>query len=172
VFRFFCLRHTFSPATNEVMNAAHRSKHSATTTTEGGSKSVIVIGAGWSGLYALKTFLDEHGLLEARLFEMTDSVGGVWVYNEKIPGGTFRDTRTTASKCYLHASDFPMPKEFPHFPHHTQVLDWLKSYAKEFDLDRHIHYNTKVIKVRKMKDGRWKVVTGPCFLDENGKGIF
>ncbi len=41
-------------------------------------------------------------------------------------GGCFKNTRTTASKSYLHASDFPMADELGHFPTHTEVLDFLK----------------------------------------------
>jgi hypothetical protein len=43
-----------------------------------------------------------------------------------IAGGCFENTRTTASKSYLHASDFPMPESFGHFPNHAEVLTFLK----------------------------------------------
>jgi cation diffusion facilitator CzcD-associated flavoprotein CzcO len=131
---------------------------------------VCIVGGGWSGLYALKWFVEE-GLDDIVLFEQTNSVGGVWVYTEDKPGtcyfpliqplrraplaaffflhchscaacavmrvrrvrrvrldagGCFKNTRTTASKSYLHASDFPMADELGHFPTHTEVLDFLK----------------------------------------------
>ena len=128
---------------------------------------VCIVGGGWSGLYALKWFVEE-GLDDVVLFEQTNSVGGVWVYTEDKPGtynfpliqplrrappaaflltlppvcgmcghacaacvrlgagGCFKNTRTTASKSYLHASDFPMADELGHFPTHTEVLDFLK----------------------------------------------
>ena len=40
------------------------------------SNRVAVIGAGWSGIYALK-WLKQHGL-EATVFEKSQSLGGVW----------------------------------------------------------------------------------------------
>jgi cation diffusion facilitator CzcD-associated flavoprotein CzcO len=46
---------------------------------------VCIVGGGWSGLYALKWFVEE-GLTDVVLFEQTNSVGGVWVYTEDKPG--------------------------------------------------------------------------------------
>jgi len=126
---------------------------------------VCVIGGGWSGLFALKWFIEE-GLDDVVLFEKTGSIGGVWVYKEDQPGGCFKDTRTTASKAYLHASDFPMPEEYPHFPHHNQVLEFLQSYEKHFKLTPHIQLYRSVHKARQSKEGKgWKVVTLPCRED-------
>jgi len=52
---------------------------------KGTKPSVCIVGGGWSGLYALKWFVEE-GFHETVLFEQTDSVGGVWVYKENQPG--------------------------------------------------------------------------------------
>jgi len=120
-------------------------------------KSVLVVGGGWCGLYALKAFLEEG--LDAVLYEKTDAIGGVWVYREDKPGGCYLKTRTTASKCYLHASDYPMPDTVGHFPNHVEVLKFLNDYTDRFDLRRHIQTNITVHKIRKTKDGKkWKVV--------------
>jgi len=47
--------------------------------------------------------------------------------DEMALGGCFKGTRTTASKSYLHASDFPMPESYGHFPNHVEVLNFLKA---------------------------------------------
>jgi len=118
---------------------------------------VLVVGGGWCGLYALKSFLEEG--LDAVMYEKTDAVGGVWVYREDKPGGCYEKTRTTASKCYLHASDYPMPDTVGHFPNHVEVLKFLNDYTDYFNLRPHIVLNTIVHKIRKTKDGKkWKVV--------------
>jgi len=140
------------------------------TSTSTQKKRVIIIGGGWSGLYALKSYLDEAPeLFDVTLYEKTNSVGGVWVYREDVPGGCFRNTCTTASKAYLHASDFPFPDDTPHFPRHDQVLKYLNDYADQFKLRPYIHTQVCIKKVRKQKDGRWRVVMYPA-LDE-GQGI-
>ncbi|ELR13200.1 Flavinbinding monooxygenase-like subfamily protein [Acanthamoeba castellanii str. Neff] len=131
---------------------------------------VCIVGGGWNGLYALKWFVEE-GLDDVVLFEQTNSIGGVWVYTDK-PGGCFRNTRATASKSYLHASDFPMPESFGHFPTHTEVLDFLKDYAKHFELYPYIKLQHKVHKARKTKDGQqWKVVVMPNQEEEQNAGL-
>lgn len=60
--------------------------------------------------------------------------------------------------CY---SDFPFPKDFPNFLHHTKVIEYLKMYAEKFDLERYIHYCTEVTEVEQTKDfettGQWLV---------------
>ncbi|CAF4354147.1 unnamed protein product, partial [Rotaria sordida] len=76
-------------------------------------KKFAVIGGGWSGLYALKYLLEEN--LDTQLYERESNLGGVWFYKE-TPGGVYQSTHTTSSKTYLHASDFPLPDDTPHFP--------------------------------------------------------
>ena len=44
----------------------------------------VVIGAGFSGLYMLKTLRDKLGL-SAKVFEMGSTVGGTWYWN-RYPG--------------------------------------------------------------------------------------
>ena len=44
-------------------------------------KHVCIIGAGPSGITALKNILDEN--LKATCFDFNSDVGGNWIYNEK-----------------------------------------------------------------------------------------
>ena len=37
--------------------------------------------------------------------------------------------------CY---SDFPIPKDFPNFMHHTHFKKYLELYAENFKLQKHI----------------------------------
>lgn len=128
---------------------------------KGTKPRVCIVGGGWNGLYALKWFVEE-GLDDVVLFEQTNSIGGVWVYTPDKPGGCFKGTRTTASKSYLHASDFPMPESYGHFPNHVEVLNFLKDYANHFNLHPYIKLQQTVHKARKTEDGaQWKVVTVP-----------
>ena len=47
-----------------------------------GKLRVAVIGAGPAGLAMCKTLMDEPHI-NCVVFEMTDQIGGVWVYREK-----------------------------------------------------------------------------------------
>jgi len=111
------------------------------------SQKIAVIGAGWSGLLALKTFIADGHTVEC--FEKSEQLGGVWVYRESTPGGVFRSTIPTSSKCYLHASDYPLPSELPYYPHHSEILTYLQSYARNFELEKHIRTNHTVMRARK-----------------------
>lgn len=123
-----------------------------------------IIGAGSSGLTAIKCCLDEGH--EPVCFEKTDEVGGLWHYrgeNDKFPelGSVFKSTVINVSKERMSYSDFPCPKEFPNYMHNKQVSKYLRMYAEKFDLLKHIQFNTSVVSVRKTSDfevsGRWDI---------------
>ncbi len=100
-----------------------------------------IVGAGSSGLVAAKTLL-EHGI-EADVIEREDCLGGNWAYG-KIWSAIYESTHTISSKKLTEYTDFKMPSEYPQFPHHSQVLEYLKRYAVHFDLEQHIEYSTSV----------------------------
>ena len=114
---------------------------------------VAIIGGGFSGLYSLKYCIQEG--LDCKLFESSDSIGGVWKYREE-PGGVFKNTYVSSSLNFLHPTDYPFSKETPHFPHHSIIYKHLLDYAKNFDLNKHIVLNTPVKKTIK-DDKKWVV---------------
>ena len=93
-----------------------------TMSTGAGKKRVAVIGAGASGLTAIKCCLDE-GLLPV-CFERVDEVGGLWYYTERVREGqgcVMRSTIMNTCKEMMCFSDFPPPSEFPNFMNQQQV---------------------------------------------------
>ena len=120
-----------------------------------GKKRFAVLGGGWSGLYALKYLLEEK--LDAQLYEREPHLGGVWLYKEE-QGGVYQSTHVTSSKTYLHASDFPLPDETPHFPKHDEVLAHLNAYAAHFKLWSHMHFKCDIVKIERTQDNRWSVI--------------
>ena len=118
---------------------------------------VTVLGAGWSGLLATK-YMKEEGLTVVAL-ERRDAIGGLWYYSDDPAEKTvMKSTRTTSSSTLTEMSDYPMPEEIGMFPHHAKILEYLKSYCEEFDLLRHIRFNTTAEKVEK-KGEIWHVYT-------------
>ena len=100
-----------------------------------------VIGAGPSGLAAAKNLL-EHGI-QVEVLEREADLGGVWNYAQ--PGGrVYRSTYMISSKRGTEYPDFPMPRGIPPFPHHAQVLQYLRDYAAHFGLHEVIRYRTQV----------------------------
>ncbi|KAI8593800.1 flavin monooxygenase-like protein [Geranomyces variabilis] len=132
---------------------------------------VAVIGAGASGLASLKECLAEN--LDVVCFEQDSHVGGLWRYVPSASGATGEDTHSSVymstiintSKEMMAYSDFPVPKDWPTFLPHRNVVEYLRLYADNFDLKQHIKFNRKVVSLTPEiglgggQTGRWEVVT-------------
>jgi hypothetical protein len=116
--------------------------------------SVCVIGAGASGLTAIKN-LREYGF-GVDCYERETGVGGAWNWrHDRSP--VYSSTHLISSKPSTQFPDFPMPDSWPDFPHHGQVLAYLERYADHFGLREHIWFGTEVTRVEPVEDGRWDV---------------
>ncbi|KAM9186765.1 flavin-containing monooxygenase 5-like [Mergus octosetaceus] len=128
------------------------------------AQRVAVIGAGASGLCALKCCLDEG--LEPTCFERSGDIGGLWRFQEQPEEGRasiYRSVIINTSKEMMCFSDFPIPDDFPNYMHHSKIMEYFRMYARRFDLLRHVRFGTSVCRVSKSPDfattGRWEVVT-------------
>ena len=118
-------------------------------------REVVIIGAGWSGLLACKSMLEEG--LTAVTLEKRPDVGGLWNYTDDPSIITvMKNTKTTSSSTVTEMSDFPMPEEIGQFPKQEDVLSYLKSYCDAFDLWPHIRLGHCVIEITKA-DKLWRV---------------
>ncbi len=123
------------------------------------SPRVCVIGAGCSGITAVKNLL-QAGITNFVCYEKSDQIGGNWVFREdNNHSSVYETTHLISSKALSAYIDFPMPDDYPDYPSHRQILAYFKLYAQKFDLDRHITFNTSVEKVEKITDERWRVTT-------------
>ena len=125
--------------------------------TSSPSPRIAVIGAGCSGLAAVKMLL-ENGLTNLVCFEKNDRIGGNWVYSAaESHSSVCETTHIISSKWLSHYRDFPMPPEYADYPSHREVLAYFQAYAKKFDLERFIRFNSNVQKVEKLENERWRV---------------
>ncbi len=121
------------------------------------SIKVCVIGAGCSGLAAVKNLL-QAGITQVVCFEKNDRVGGNWIYSSKASDSSVCETtHIISSKKMSEFADFPMPADYPDYPSHRQVLSYFESYATHFGLMPYIRFNTPVRRVEKQEGERWKV---------------
>ena len=109
-----------------------------------------IIGAGSSGLAAAKNFRAEG--FQVDLFEREGDLGGNWNYDTP-PARVYRSTHTISSKPGTEFPDFPMPPEFPDYPHHTQILTYLRAYARHFELIPHIRFALGVDRLAPVVEG-------------------
>ncbi|XP_055924494.1 flavin-containing monooxygenase 5-like [Argiope bruennichi] len=125
-------------------------------------KTVAVIGAGSSGISAIKVCKEEG--IDVVCYEKTNRIGGLWNYaGGQNEGATVMKSTVINSHKEMSAfSDFPPPSHFPNYMHNSQVQQYFLMYAENFELLPHIRYNHDVVCVSKSSDyeetGRWKVV--------------
>lgn len=74
-----------------------------------------------------------------------------------------KSTILNTSKELTGFSDFPPPKSASLFMRNVEVLEYLESYARHFDLNKHIRFRTEICDVRRTDDyqttGNWIVVS-------------
>jgi len=122
------------------------------------SKRVCVIGAGPSGITALKNLLDEG--LDAIAFDRNDQVGGNWIFSEKSShSSVFETTHIISSKKLSQYDDFhfdDFEKDIPDYPSHDQLRRYFQAYAKHFQLYPHIEFETSVLHCQYLDDDSWE----------------
>ena len=101
----------------------------------------VIVGAGFSGMYMLKSLRDRLGL-KVRVYEAGDTVGGTWYWN-RYPGAR------CDSDAYIYG--FTFDKELlqewewtERYPEQPEILRYLEHVAKRFDLKRDIQFGTRV----------------------------
>jgi hypothetical protein len=124
--------------------------------------TAAIIGAGSSGIAAAKA-LQQRGI-DFDCFEASDRIGGNWVFgNRNGMSAAYRDLHINTSRERMEYSDFPMPKSYPDFPHHTQVAEYFEAYVDHFGLRDRIRFETAVERAEQRSDGTWRLT------DEHGE---
>ena len=118
------------------------------------SERFCIIGAGTSGLAVAKNFLQSGIAFDC--LEREDDLGGNWNYG-KQHSSVYASTHLISSKRLTEYTDYPMPEDYPEFPGHRQVLEYVRSYALHFGLYDHIQFSTTVERAEPTDSG-WRVV--------------
>jgi dimethylaniline monooxygenase (N-oxide forming) len=115
-------------------------------------KKVCIIGAGASGIAAAKVFKEEG--IPYDCYEKGSKIGGLWRYNnDNGHSAAYKSLHINTNKKVMAYSDFPMPEDYPMFPHHSQIVTYFERYAEHFGFLGNITFNTAVSKVNPLKDG-------------------
>lgn len=122
-------------------------------------RRVCVIGAGPSGITALKNIIDEG--LEAICYDRNDRVGGNWIYSEESShSSVFETTHIISSKTLSQYEDYTWEdhgEEVSDYPSHQQLAHYFQGYAKHFDLLDYIQFNTTVESAERVSENEWKI---------------
>jgi len=124
-------------------------------------KKIAVIGAGPSGITALKNLLDQG--LDALAFDRNQDVGGNWIYSENDShSSVFETTHIISSKTLSQYADFTFDDFDPNtsdYPSHDELRRYFQAYARKFNLYDHIRFNTLVLHCERIDDQEWLITT-------------
>jgi cation diffusion facilitator CzcD-associated flavoprotein CzcO len=99
-----------------------------------------IVGGGPSGLVAARALLKDS--IPFDLFERHDDVGGIW--DQSNPGSPVYDSaHFISSKWTSGFYGLPMPDEYPDYPDHRQLVEYIRAFAREFGLYDNITFNTE-----------------------------
>lgn len=119
-------------------------------------KQIAVIGAGAAGLIAAKT-MSQAGFA-VTVFERGTHIGGMWdIDNDNGLGVAYRNLHINTDTYLTQLRDYPFPKGVKDYAHHSEMLDYLRGYAKNFGVDRLIRFGSTVTKLTRLPDGGWDV---------------
>jgi cyclohexanone monooxygenase len=115
---------------------------------------VVVVGAGFSGLYLLHRLRGQG--MSCAVFERGDGVGGTWYWN-RYPGARC----DVESPYYSYSFSPELEQEWEwteRYPAQPEILRYLNHVADRFDLRRDIELDTEVVSAAYDEAGRrWDV---------------
>jgi cation diffusion facilitator CzcD-associated flavoprotein CzcO len=121
--------------------------------------TVCVIGAGSSGIAAART-LHAQGF-DFDVYEASDRVGGNWVFrNRNGMSSSDATLHINTSRERMESPDFPMPRSYPDFPHHTHIARYFDDYVDHFGFRDRIRFETAVQRAERAPGGGWDVTAG------------
>ncbi|KAG0651626.1 FAD-dependent monooxygenase DEP4 [Hyphodiscus hymeniophilus] len=131
------------------------------------SSRVIVVGAGWTGLAAAKTYLQLFPYVSLTIIDSDSTVGGVWSASRIYPS-------LIADSCaaIFDYSDFSMAEvlgidKWEDLPA-EKVHEYLEAYVDKFDLRKRLRLDTSVSGIEKLAEGQWKLEVGDAD-ERNGR---
>ena len=121
-------------------------------------KTVCIIGAGSSGIAAAKALKENR--ISFDCFEKGSQIGGNWRFNnDNGMSSAYRSLHINTNRMVMAYSDYPMPEDYPMFPHHSHIIQYFDDYVNHFNIRSDIQFNAEVLDVSRNADGSFTVTT-------------
>lgn len=118
---------------------------------------VIVVGAGFAGIYAIHKFRDQLGL-RVHGFDVAQDVGGTWYWN-RYPGA--RVDIESVHYSYSFSEELQQQWHWSErFPAQPEILSYLNHVADRFDIRKDFSFGKRITSVRwDDTNSLWQVTT-------------
>lgn len=116
---------------------------------------VCVIGAGSAGIAMCRSLIVRD--IPFDCFERRDEIGGLWNYPAQGGSAAYASLFANTSKTVMQYPSFPMPDDYPDYPHHSQVARYFEDYVDHHGLREHIQLGVEVTRVEPAAGGGWTV---------------
>lgn len=120
---------------------------------------IAIIGGGPTGIGVGRELKDAGIAFD--LFEAEADFGGVWNSGADC-GRAYASLHLISPKFNTQVQDFPMPADYPPYPNHAQMLDYIRSYARSFGLHDAARFNAPVTRLAREGE-KWRLNTGDGF---------
>lgn len=100
-----------------------------------------IVGSGPGGLAAARAFLNLG--LAVDVYERHGAIGGIW---DRTNPGTpmYESAHFISSRDQSAYHGYKMPSNYPDYPNHRQILDYLRGFATTYRLEQHVRLSTSV----------------------------
>src|ERR1700710_1825425 len=104
-------------------------------------RKIAIIGGGPTGIGVARELRD--GGIDFDIFEAEADFGGVW-NRDAACGRAYDSLHLISPKFNTQVQDFPMPDDYPAYPGHRLMLQYLRSYAQAHGLYPKTRFNAPV----------------------------
>src|SRR3954452_25528618 len=115
-------------------------------------RTIAIVGAGASGLAALRALTDAG--FDAFAHERGAALGGVWTLEDR-PTAAYRSLHLITSRARTEFAEFPMPDGTPDYPARDDVGRYLEAYATHFGLHERVTLGNGVRGARRRPGSSW-----------------
>ncbi len=118
------------------------------------TEPVCVIGAGPGGLLAAASLKRRE--IPFFVVDAGRQAGGIWdIDRDQTP--MYESAHFISSRRLSSFPGFPMPDTYPDYPRHDRILEYIGSFARHHDLERHITFGVRVQSASRRPGGGWLV---------------
>lgn len=119
------------------------------------NKKVAIVGGGPCGIGAAK-WLTQFGM-DVEIIERESAHGGLWNIESDQARRVYKSAHIISCRSITELSDAPMPDNYPHYPNHQLMLQYIQSLASKFNLSDRTIFNTSVTAVRIMDNHEFEL---------------